>query len=380
MKNIPILVTLLTLSACVTGTVPEAEPGVTSTTELIAADLTDPSVAAELGSPPFSEIGWQRIVGPYTVVGDTQLPDATQLTLMEAAVSDLPPFLGITPRNLIRTSVLPNNIVPISEHAVAAAAGPDIYLLDPVFAIDGSTTRIDLTYAIMHELVHVSQWYSLDPAYTNAALRGEFDRLDLTIGSLDVAAFARATGWMEEPDGSWSLDPNSRPVSDYAMTGPVEDMAETVAWAVVGRTDWLDADHQTWLESWIDVPLTTLATGMPWSPTGSSELFSASPLFDEVALRAAAAARRATHIEPTYFLLPNDIDQASSFSAVVTEHLTARQLTGSLELVTDDRLPRYSGLFERSDGVAFWVELWDFRGTDISEIDSPVLAYVALWD
>ena len=211
-------------------------------------------------------------------------------------------------------------------------------------------------------------------------MRGEFDQLDLTIGSLDVAAFARATGWMEELDGSWSLDPNSRPVSDYAMTGPVEDMAETVAWAVVGRTDWLDADHQTWLESWIDVPLTTLAAGMPWSPNGSSELFSASPLFDEVALTAAAAARRATHIEPTYFLLPNDIDQASSFSAAVTEHLTARQLTGNLELVTDDRLPRYSGLFERTDGVAFWVELWDFRGTDISEIHSPVLAYVALWD
>jgi len=371
--------TCLSLGACVTGTAPETTPGVTPTTEMTAADLTDPAVAAALGSPPFSEIGWQRIVGPYTAVGDTQLPDATQLILMEAAIADLPASLGIAPRNLIRTSALPTNIVPISEHAVAAAAGPDIYLLDPVFALDGSTTRIDLTYAIMHELVHVAQWYSLEGAYVAEALSGELDHIDLEKGSEEVAAFAEATGWTEQSDGSWLLGPNARTVSDYAMTGPVEDMAETVAWAVVGRTDWLDDDRRAWLETWTELPLASLAAGMPWSPNGSSELFSTSPLFDETGVADAAAARLATHIEPTYFLLPNDIDPAPSFAATVTEQLAARRLTGALKPVNDDRLPHYSGLFERPDGAAFWVELWDFRGTDISEIDSPVLAYVALW-
>lgn len=379
MKNIFLLVAILSLAACSPDAVPEDPPPITTTTNVVALDLSDPAVAESLGSPPFASVTWQRVVGPYTAVGDTPLPDATQLALMEAAIVDLPEWMEITPRNLIRTAALPTNIVPVSEHAVAAAAGPDIYLLDPVFALDGSTTRIDLTYAIMHELVHVAQWYSLDPTYVAAALSGSLDRIDLSIGSLDVAAFALATGWTEQSNGSWQLAPDADTVSSYAMTGPVEDMAETVAWAAVGRTDWLDERHRVWLEDWAGVPLATLAEGMPWSPSGSAELFSASPIFDETRVEDVAAERSATHIEPTYFLWPDEATAAPDLAGVITEQLEARNLAGSLELVVDDRLPRYSGLFERTDGTAFWVEFWDFRGTTLSDIEGPVLTYVALW-
>ncbi len=42
---------------------------------------------------------------------------------------------------------------------------------------------------------------------------------------------------------------------------------------------------------------------------------------------------------------------------------------------------RYAGLFNRTDGVQFWVELWDFReGSGFSSApNAPVLSYVMLW-
>ena len=53
-------------------------------------------------------------------------------------------------------------------------------------------------------------------------------------------------------------------------------------------------------------------------------------------------------------------------------------MTGELALVPDDRLPRYAGVFQRFDDSVYWVELWDFRGTELG--DAPVLTYVLIRD
>ena len=65
----------------------------------------------------------------------------------------------------------------------------------------------------------------------------------------------------------------------------------------------------------------------------------------------------------------------------VRTQLGTRGFAGTLQLTADERLPRYSGLFTRPDGVKLWVEVWDFRySTAFSAApDGPVLSYVTAW-
>ena len=54
-------------------------------------------------------------------------------------------------------------------------------------------------------------------------------------------------------------------------------------------------------------------------------------------------------------------------------------MSGVLSLTDDARLPHYTGLFTRRDGVNLWVELWDFREATGFQPTDPILTYVVLW-
>ncbi len=359
---------------------PTTEPG--AVTAPPAADLTSERIQTELGSPPFEPVNWQRTVGPFTAIGDDRLPDPAQIALMTASTAEIPSQLTTVPRSLVRTSSVTGPSDANGAHAVAVALGPDIYLLDPVFALDGGTTRLNLAYALIHELVHVDQWYALDPAYVAASRAGEISEIVLADGSIAVAEFATATGWVDDdpdPDSTnWVLSGDGVASSPYGATSPVEDMADTVAWAAMGRTNWLDKAHRDWLEGWTGVSAETFATAKPWSPAGSREVLSADAVFDETEVSALLEAGGAAHAEPLYFELPEDIAEPDDFVMELSVHLATRDLQGTLTRLADDRLPRYAGSFARPDGTTFWVEFWDFRGSELGP-SAPILTYVLIW-
>ena len=301
MKPILILIMLLVVTSCTTDTRPTVStPTADTTTEQV--DLTDPVTQTSLGSPPFSPVNWQRFVGPFDIVGDDALPNVDQMALIDAALAELPIEVFQHPRSFVRTSAVPANLDP--TRTLAVAAGPDIYLLDNVFAIDGSTSLLNLTYAVAHELAHTDQWFHLTDEYVQTVLSGDVDRVDLLEGSSLVRSFASATGWAQDTDGSWTLSDEHRTASVYARTNPAEDMAESVAWASVGRSDWLDQPRRDWVEQWAGMPLDQFAADMPWSPAGSDELTAATPIYDEDAVSQfandrSASAHRAGLLRPT---------------------------------------------------------------------------------
>ncbi len=380
-KALTIALIVVALAACSPSST-TIDSGANTPTPPPAADLTSERIQTELGSPPFEPVNWQRTVGAFTAIGDDRLPDPAQIALMTAATAEIPDQVTATPRSLVRTSSVTGPSDAEGAHAVALALGPDIYLLDPVFDLDGGTTRLNLAYALTHELVHVEQWYALDPAYVAASRAGEISEIVLADGSTSVAAFAAATGWTDtDPDPiatEWVLSGDAVASSPYGATSPVEDMADTVAWAAMGRTNWLDQAHLDWLQQWAGVPAATFATAKPWSPSGSQEVLSADAVFDETQVANLLDSTGSIHAEPLYFELPGNIAEPDAFVAELSGHLTDRAMTGTLTRLADDRLPRYAGSFTRPDGTLFWVEFWDFRSSDLGPT-TPILTYVLVW-
>jgi len=343
-------------------------------------DLTDPAVQSEVGSPPFEPVGWQRFVGPFTAVGDRELPNQQEVDLIAAAAADVPPQLAEPVRNIVRTADAPPSHLDTSL-TVAVALGPDVYLLDRVFTLEGGTTRYAVSYAINHEIAHVHQWFALDNAYLNAAERGQIERLDLGAGSTLVRDFAETVGWENESTDPlrpvWEIG-QATPATSYGATNPAEDMAETIALATSGRGNWLDEPHRLFVESFTGASVDELGTGQPWVPADSVEINSVDPLYDEGAVAEAAGDR--SHVEPTYFQLPAGSSPGESLAAEVGDRLVTRGMAGSLRPIADEQVPRWGGLFERPDGSGWWVELWDFRaGTLEDRPEGPILSYVMLW-
>lgn len=377
---LPAAVLAVSVAACAGS--PDPTP-TTTRPELVDRifDLTDPVIQAEVGAPPFEPVGWQRFVGPLTAVGDTALPDPREVEIIAAAAADAVPQLLDGVRNLVRTSDAPPSHLDTSA-AVAVAVGPDIYLLDRVFSVEARAGRYQVAYAINHELTHVQQWLALDDAYLNAAARGEVDAIELDSGSDAVRAFAAATGWTDTGDepwqAQWVIDSDSVPATEYGTAGPAEDMAETVALAASGRSNWLDPARRVWLSEWLGAPLTDLDAGQPFVPEGASEVNSADLLYDEEAVAAQKGERR--RVEPLYFQLPADVDAAEVLATDIAEELGRRGLTGTMATIDDERLMRFGGSFERGDGVGFRVELWDFRTSTFERgPGEPILSYVMIW-
>ncbi len=143
-----------------------------------------------------------------------------------------------------------------------------------------------------------------------------------------------------------------------------------MALAVTGRADWLDGPRLQWVENWLDTPEERLSAGRPWLPPGAEEILSASPLYDEEAAEAIAAARGATHVEPSSFVI-EDVDIAT-LTTELTNRLRDRGLEGTLGTAAGDEFPRYQGSFVRADGVVLMVEVWDLEA-------ETVLTYVVIW-
>lgn len=349
-------------------------------------DLSDPDVQERLGAGPVENITWQRTAGEYTVVGRGPTPPPSEIDLIAAVMSDIPQALTEQApiRQIVRVPNPPPDGRPQHEQAVAFALGPDIYLLDRAFTLsDGGSTRYDLTRAIVHELAHVAQWLTMSDDYIAAALAGEISRLDPTTGSRLVHDFAADTGWRTTNDDPvaplWVLEDGAEPASTYGGTSAGEDMAESVSLTALGLADRVPQDRVGWVEDWLGRPADELAVGRPWAPAGAVEVRSSDALYDETAARAAQGPF--LHAEPLYFELPATVPEAAELADLVSANLRDRQMSGSLERLGDDRLPRFGGLFTRSDGLRYWVEVWDFRSRadGTTGPDLPVLTYVAMW-
>ncbi len=273
---------------------------------------------------------------------------------------------------------------PDHTDARAFALGPDIYLVDRTFSELGApVTRLELARAYLHELAHVAQFESLSDDYVGAALAGAVARVDPSTGSLVVQDFAASTGWTNtsaDPlDAVWRLGATSLASTAYGGVDPAEDMAEAVAMIGSGRGDWIPADRVRWVERWLASTATELAEGKPWAPTGSTEVRSVAPIYDESEVGRLAS--RYSYVEPLYFELPASQPAHRQLATIIEGELARRRVTGVLQRTEDDRLPRYAGLFQRRDGLAYWVELWDFREAEgfSGEPTGPVLTYVVLW-
>lgn len=356
---------------------------VSTHTDLTAGDydLTDPDLLTQLGAAQIEEIDWERRSGSYRIFGVGTPADPAEIDLIGAALSDLPQALTaqVEARQILRVEAadLGDRIHP---DALAFSKGPDVFLMDRLFA--ERPHRLDVTRAYVHELTHVAQFYALDPDYITAVVDGEVDQVDPANGSGLVMDFAAATGWEDrsglEWEPAWSLDTNTAASTGYGRLGPHEDMAEAVALAAVGRGNHLPADRGRWVEQWLGVDLDRLAGGRPFIPAGSEEVLAAEPLYDQDRVDILSA--RVDHVEPVYWNLPANLLQHEELAQTIETELRQRSLTGRLERLDDPRLPRYGGEFSGAGGLSYWVELWDFREADLRDGPRhPVLTYVVFW-
>lgn len=347
-------------------------------------DLSSPEMLASLGVPA-PTIDWERPIDRLRYAGDGAPPSAEEVGLVSRVIDDIPTALlaKLDVRYVIRATDA-TVARPSHPQAVAFAVGPDIYLLDRVFVLSqGGSTRFDLARALGHELAHVAQFQTMTDEYIAIALSGRLTQINPIDGSQLVAEFAEATGWVNgsDDDGieAWSLPPGVSASSEYGATNPGEDMAEAVALVITGSADLVPDDRVRWVEQWLGAPADVLSIGQPWIPAGAITLISEDPLYDVEAVSGLAGSLR--HTEPLYLGLGTDSPLMADLVELVTTRLRSRVMTGSLERIDDDRVPRFGGRFARPDGTYWWVELWDFphRAAGVSGPSDPVLVYVAIW-
>ncbi len=190
--------------------------------------------------------------------------------------------------------------------------------------------------------------------------------MSLADGSALVAEFAAAAGW-DKTDGTWFL--LGEAPTEYAATNPAEDMAESIALAVIGRANRMDPARLEWIAQWLGESADTLGTGLPWIPVDADEVLPIEPLFD-AATAASLANPDRPHIEPAYFTVADPPDQLAE---TLRSQLQERGWTGTLGSVEPEG---YLGTFETPSGDAYLVEIEP--GADGAETGS-LLTYVAVW-
>ncbi len=336
---------------------------------------------AAVGVPEPEGIVWERRQGDVTLVGTTSRPVGDELALIAGALAEVPDqLLAKAP---LRMLVRAPNIGGANLHPATAAfaRGPDVYFVDRTFTEESAgTTRLGLARVLSHELAHVAQFDTLNPDYVAAVLDGRLEISDTGDGSLIVRDFAEAVGWRNSSSDplrpAWSL-PDPSGTTPYGATSPDEDMAESVALVVSGLGELLSPARVRWVEEWLGAGASRLGAGKPWVPPGSRQSFFRDPVYDE----AEVASRRPRRAEATYFELPVPVEATEALAQRVGSELRGRSLNGRLAAVDDPRLPRYAGEFTRSDGVRYWVELWDFRSATgfRSAPAGPILTYVMMW-
>lgn len=372
-KALPIL---LLVAACGTSAPVQGDGGTgptptTSGAAPVTVDLGDDEQLAALGAPRPEGARWLRPIEGTELVGTTESVDPTELRLLDEAMRLIPPELGPLPRLIVRTPTSPP--VPGRTDPSGVAVGPDIYFFDSTFERDGLPIGpLGLSRILSHEIVHIAQFETLDPVHVGEVLeRG--GRVDLTRSTL-LAEFAAETGWSVDEE-VWVAPPAT--VTEYGGTNPIEDMAEAVSLVVTGLGDLVPEGQRAWVEAWLGAPADTLAAGMPWAPEGGKEVLSASPLYDEDAVAAIEGELR----EYVVYALPVGSGDGSAIATEAQQRLRARGMVGTLGEVDDERIARWSGRFDRDDGVVVWTELWDFRDAPgfTEGPEGPVLSYVLIW-
>ncbi|MEX1279266.1 MAG: hypothetical protein AB1Z57_02930 [Acidimicrobiia bacterium] len=378
MRRVAALTVLaLAVAACgSTAPPPTTSAGPTATTlpagvEPVEVDLTDDELLADLGAPRPEGARWLRPIEGTELVGTTETVDPEELRLLDEAMRLLPPELGPLPRAIVRTPTPP--AIGGRTDPSAVAVGPDIYLFDDTFERDGLPIGpLGLARILSHEIVHIAQFDTLEPTHVGEVLAfgGSVDLAESTL----LEPFTSATGW-EVVDEAWAAPPSTS--TEYGGTNPVEDMAEAVSLVTSGLGDSVPQPQREWVEEWLGADADTLAAGMPWAPAGSEEVLSASPLYDEEAV----AAIEGTLREYIVYSTPADGPDGATLAATTQERLRGRGLTGTIGAVDDERIARWSGRFDRPDGVVVWVELWDFRKAPgfTEGPDAPVLSYMLVW-
>lgn len=345
-------------------------------------DLRDPDVLASIGASPVSDIRWSRPVGHFELLGTTASADPNEVAVLSAGVSELPESWTIEPAQLLRVSMLG----PAAEgfEAAAEAVGPNIRLGDTTFQTQGRPTqRFELTRVIAHELAHIDQYDTLSAEYLDLLLAGELDEIRLWEGSTLIRDFAEATGWIDTSDEAslptWELPGGSTAATPYGRTNPAEDMAESVALAVIGQGNRLDRPRQRWVEDYLDESIAALSDGKPFVPDGASGVEGPDELYDQTAARLAASPF--VHEEPMYFRLAENSPALEILALEIEDELSRRELDGFLQRDDSLAVPRFVGLFTRNDGVRFWVEVIDFRQAPqlVSGPPVPLLTYVVFW-
>jgi len=311
-------------------------------------------------------VDWRRTVAGIDVAGADTEPDPEELAMLDRALGELPPALldAARPRRIYR---LPDGDAEVS--AAAYSVGPDIYLVDRSFPPpDTGFVTFDLVRLLAHELTHVAQYR----AVTTEGL--PVGRGDPIAATQFVAGFATAAGWRRVPDGRWEL-PDPRGTTAYGASSPQEDMAESVAEVLTGFGDGVDTVRTGWVEDWLGAPASRLSGGRPWVLPGSVRFRSDQPLYDEDAVAAAAAGP----VEAITFGLP--ATWHGDTAASITGELTRRGLRGTFTTIPDERVARLGGTFRRADGLAYRVEIWDFRRAPgyVDPPDREVVTYVVLW-
>ncbi len=368
MRAAALLVVLALVPACSLGGSPAASSG----------------ALAEIEIPAPTSIQWERNSGSIELLGTTPRAVPGELALIAAALAEVPTAIydKAPLRYLVRAPTV--GTADLHPATAAFARGPDVYIVDRTFQdpAAGGNTRFGLARVLLHELAHVAQFDTLAPDYVRAVQDGTLEITDTGDGSLLVADFAEAVGWRNSSSDAlrprWSLSGSAAAgTTEYGRSSPEEDMAESVALVALGLNGVLSPERIRWVEEWLGAGAERLAAGKPWVPEGSRQAQFREPVYDE----AEVAARRADHVEPVYYELAPSLPPAERLAAQVGSELRGRGLSGSLTPVADDRLPRFSGEFRRSDGLRFWVELWDFREASgfRSAPAGPVLTYVALW-
>lgn len=370
-----VLPLLLVVAAC-GGAVPTVTTQASDTTfvagvQPVEIDLADDDQLTQLGAPRPEGARWLRPIEGTELVGTTESVDPAELRLVDEAMRLLPAGLGPLPRLIVRTPTSPP--VPGRSDPSAVAVGPDIYLFDDTFQRDGLPIGpLGLARILSHEIVHIAQFETLDPLHVGEALALGFP-VDLTRTTL-MDTFAPTAGWTVD-ENAW-LAPAATATA-YGATNPIEDMAESVSLVVTGLGDSVPPPQRGWVEAWLGTSADELASGMPWAPAGSEEVLSASPLYDEDAVAAIEGDLR----EYIVYAIPIPAASGADLATEAQGRLRARGLTGTLGAVADDRIARWSGRFDRPDGVVVWTELWDFRDAPgfTDGPDGPVLSYVLIW-
>ncbi len=332
-----------------------------------------PTITIEIETP--ETIDWQRTVAGLEVAGSRTNPDATELAILEAALSELPEEL--VERAEVRTIYRIKSAAEAEDsEALAFTRGPDVYLTDGTFLRVES--RLEMAEVLAHEMAHAWQYAALTEA--DLGRLGTLDAGTVFLATDFVRDFAEAVGWRDAGSGdspAWLLPAAGAGTTAYGATSPAEDLADSVSRVVTGRANELSTERLRWVESSLNASSRDLAAGKPYLPTGATEVAPGTPLYDE----ARAARLSSGKVEPRSWALPESSPTTSTLAREIQDELSRRRLGGNLRRTDDASVARYAGEFVRGDGVQFLVELWDFRDAPgySNPPPQPVLTYVVLY-